>query len=65
MVVTDPVVLNGFSGTSWVMPDPEHLPLGLKPAAALHYGAAAVGALFVVVAGFALARRSGRGAAKA
>jgi YjbE family integral membrane protein len=65
MVVTDPVVLNGLTGTSWVLPDPEHLPLGLKPAAALLYGAAAAGALFVVVGGYALAKRSGRGAAKA
>ncbi|MBM6596708.1 TerC family protein [Microvirga pudoricolor] len=64
MIVTDPVVLNWLNGTAWVLPDPEHLPLGLKPSPTMLYGAAAIGALFVVVAGYILAQRAGRGAAK-
>ena len=66
MMVTDPAVLSWLAATMppWVVPDPQHPPLGLAPSASLHYGAAALGALLVVAAGFAMARKSGRGAAK-
>jgi len=64
MVVTDPAVLGYFAGDpSLVVPD-AGAPTGLAPSGPLHYGAAVVGALFVVVAGFLLARNAGRGAAK-
>ena len=67
MIVTDPAVLNYFSGNpALVVPDPAaepgHVPL--KPSGALHYGAGVAGALVVVALGFLLARNAGRGAAK-
>jgi YjbE family integral membrane protein len=67
MIVTDPAVL-GFLSTenpSWVVADPEHPPLGLKPTSVVLYSAAAIGAAFVLAFGWILARRAGRGAAKA
>jgi YjbE family integral membrane protein len=66
MIVTDPAVLTWLSAyPQWVLPDPEHLPVGLKPAPVLLYSAAALGALFVVAGGYVLAKKAGRGAAKA
>lgn len=63
MIVTDPAVLGYFSGDpGLVLPDAS-APTGLKPSGPLHYGAAVVGALFVVAVGFLLARNAGRGAA--
>ncbi|MCB5175520.1 TerC family protein [Microvirga lenta] len=66
MIVTDPIVLGWLSDnySQFVLPDPGHPPLNVKPAGVVLYGAAAVGALFVVVAGYFLARNAGRGAAK-
>jgi YjbE family integral membrane protein len=67
MIVTDPAVLDWLSGNAGhlVMPDENH-PSGIGPAGVLHYSAAAIGALFVVVVGFLLARNSpDRGATKA
>jgi YjbE family integral membrane protein len=66
MVVTDPAVLGWLAtnAAQFVTPDPTQLPTGLKPSGLLHYGAAAIGALIVVVAGFLMARNAGRGAAK-
>lgn len=66
MIVTDPAVLGWLSANApqWVVPDPTHLPHGLSPSGALHYGAAVLGALIVVAAGFLVARQGGRGAAK-
>jgi YjbE family integral membrane protein len=66
MIVTDPAVLGWLStnAAQLVTPDPAHPPTGLKPSGLLHYGAAAIGALIVVVAGFVLARNAGRAAAK-
>ena len=65
MIVTDPAVLRWLSTSpSLVVPDPAHPPTGLRPSDLLHYGAATLGALFVIVAGFALARAGGRNAAK-
>jgi YjbE family integral membrane protein len=66
MIVTDPAVLGWLSGNAaqLVVPDPTHPPTGLKPSGLLHYSAAAIGALFVIVLGFILARNAGRGAAK-
>jgi len=65
MVVTDPIVLEWLSGhPGLTLPDPGHPPLDLKPAGTVLYSAAAVGALFVVVVGYLLARNAGRGAAK-
>ena len=65
MIVTDPAVLTWLSSNAanLVVPD-EHHPTGLGPSGLLHYTSAVVGALFVVVLGFALARNAGRGAAK-
>jgi YjbE family integral membrane protein len=65
MIVTDPALLDWLSGNAahLLVPD-EHHPSGIGPGGMLHYGAAAVGALFVIVAGFLLARNAGRGAAK-
>jgi len=64
MIVTDPAVLDWLSGNAGhlIMPDANH-PSGIGPAGPLHYSAAAIGALFVVVVGFVLARTSGRRAA--
>jgi YjbE family integral membrane protein len=65
MIVTDPFVLDWLSGNArhLLVPDATH-PSGIVPGGALHYGAAAIGALIVVGAGFFLARNAGRGAAK-
>ena len=64
MIAPDPAVLGYFSGDpGFVQPDATQ-PSGLKPSGPLHYGAAVVGALIVVVVGFLLARNAGRGAAK-
>lgn len=66
MIVTDPAIM-GWMATAnpqFVMPDPGHPPLNIKPVGMVLYGAAAIGALFVVVAGWLLARNAGRGAAK-
>jgi YjbE family integral membrane protein len=65
MIVTDPAVLDWLSGNAahLVVPDANH-PSGIVPGGALHYSAAAIGALVVIVAGFLLARNAGRGAAK-
>lgn len=65
MIVTDPVVLEWLSNyPQLVQPDPGHPPLDIKPVGTVLYSAAAVGALFVVVVGYFLARDAGRGAAK-
>ncbi|MGO4572888.1 TerC family protein [Microvirga sp. 2TAF3] len=63
MIVTDPVVL-GWIATNpqLVVPDPGHPPLDLKPIGTVLYGAAAIGALFVIVVGWILARNAGQGA---
>jgi YjbE family integral membrane protein len=61
MIVTDPAVLGGLAAAlpQAVVPDPLHPPLGLKPSLPLRYGAAAIGALLVVAAGFGLAPQGG------
>jgi YjbE family integral membrane protein len=65
MIVTDPAVLEWLAGyPNLVLPDPNHPPLNLKPSGMVLYSAAAVGALFVVILGYFLARNAGRGAAK-
>ena len=65
MVVTDPVVLGWLSGyPQFVLPDPGHPPLNIKPSGLVLYSTAAIGALFVVVAGYFLARNAGRSAAR-
>ena len=66
MIVTDPVIVDllANAGPQFVTPDPAHPTLGLGPSAAVHYGAAALGALVVIVAGFVFARQGNRGAAK-
>ncbi len=65
MIVTDPVVLGWLSSyPGLTLPDPGHPPLDIKPAGTVLYSAAAVGALFVVILGYILARNAGRGAAK-
>jgi YjbE family integral membrane protein len=64
MIVTDPAVLGYFSGDPGLVQPDATQPSGLKPSGPLHYGAAVVGALIVVVVGFLLARNAGRGAAK-
>jgi YjbE family integral membrane protein len=65
MIVTDPIVLGWLSGHAGLtVPDPGHPPLNLRPAGTVLYGAAAVGALFVVAIGYALTRNGGRSAAK-
>ncbi|CAA9365745.1 MAG: Membrane protein TerC, possibly involved in tellurium resistance [uncultured Microvirga sp.] len=67
MLVDDPVVLRFFSANApaYVAPYPDDpAGIGLKPVALLHYGAATLGVLFVLVAGFFMARQAGRGAAK-
>jgi len=66
MLVDDPIILRALASTSFVVPyadDPAGI--GLKPGGLLHYGAAALGVAFVLVAGFVMARQAGhRGAAK-
>jgi predicted tellurium resistance membrane protein TerC len=66
MIVTDPIVLEWLAASypQFVLPDPGHPPLDLKPAGTVLYSAAAIGALFVVAVGYFLARNAGRGAAK-
>ena len=67
MLVDDPVILNWLNANApqYVHPKPnDPAGIGLEPIAALHYGAAALGVLFVLVVGFVMARNSGRGAAK-
>jgi YjbE family integral membrane protein len=65
MIVTDPIVLEWLATyPGLTVPDPGHPPLDLKPSAVVLYSAAAVGALFVVLVGYVLARNAGRGAAK-
>lgn len=67
MVMSDPAVLNWLASQApqYVAPYPaDPAGLGLQTTLALHYGAAAVGALFVLGCGFILARSAGRGAAK-
>ncbi len=64
MIVTDPALMGWFSGNpSLVVPDATQ-PGGFHPTGPLLYGAAALGAAFVVVVGFLMARNAGRGAAK-
>ncbi len=64
MIVTDPALMSWLSGNpSLVVPDASEAS-GFHPTKPLLYGAAALGALFVVVTGFLLARNAGRGAAK-
>ncbi|NIX78093.1 TerC family protein [Microvirga terricola] len=64
MIVTDPAVLGWLSGQypHFVMPDPGHPPLDIKPIGAVLYSAAALGALFVVAVGFVLSRKSAKAA---
>ena len=67
MLVDDPVILNWLNANAsqFVHPKPnDPAGVGLEPIAALHYGAAALGVLFVLVVGFVMARNAGRGAAK-
>jgi YjbE family integral membrane protein len=67
MLVDDPVVLNWLNANApqYVHPKPDDpAGVGLEPIAALHYAAAALGVLFVLVVGFVMARNAGRGAAK-
>ena len=66
MIVTDPALLAWLAASAphLVEADPAHPPLGLAPTDLLHFGAAALGALFVIAAGFGFARKAGRGAAK-
>jgi YjbE family integral membrane protein len=67
MLVDDPVILNWLNANAsqYVHPKPnDPAGVGLEPIAALHYGAAALGVLFVLVVGFVMARNAGRGAAK-
>jgi YjbE family integral membrane protein len=61
MIVTDPAVLSWLAGAA-----PSLVTTGASgatPTGLTHYGAAAIGALLVLVAGFALARNGGRDAA--
>jgi YjbE family integral membrane protein len=62
MIVTDPAILGWLSANAphMVVPDPAHPPTGLQPGGVLHYGAAAFGALIVIVCGFALTRKTAR-----
>jgi YjbE family integral membrane protein len=67
MLVDDPVILNWLNANApaYVHPKPnDPAGVGLEPIAVLHYGAAALGVLFVLVVGFVMARNAGRGAAK-
>ncbi|MGO4704835.1 TerC family protein [Microvirga sp. 2MCAF38] len=66
MIVTDPVVLTWLSGNypQFVMPDPGHPPLDLKPVSMVLYSAAAIGALVVIVGGWVMSRNAGRDVAK-
>jgi YjbE family integral membrane protein len=67
MLVDDPVILNWLNANApqYVHPKPnDPAGIGLEPIAVLHYGAAALGVLFVLVVGFVMARNAGRGAAK-
>jgi YjbE family integral membrane protein len=64
MIVTDPALMQAFAGNpSLVVPDATQVS-GYHPTGAVLYGAAALGAAFVIVVGFLLARNAGRGAAK-
>lgn len=66
MLIDDPVILNWLNenASQYVRAKPDDpAGVGLEPIGALHYGAAVVGALFVLVAGFLAARNAGRGAA--
>jgi YjbE family integral membrane protein len=61
MLVDERVVLQALSGNPQLVtsvPVSIENPAGLKPLAALHYSAAAVGALFVVLLGYLLRRRT-------
>src|SRR4051812_12911934 len=66
MIVTDPAVLDWLSGNAGhlVMPNADH-PSGIGPADALHYSAAVMGALAVIVAGFLVVRSQADRGAKA
>jgi len=67
MLVDDPVVLRWLDANSpgYVLPYPDDpAGIGLKPGGALHYGAAALGVVVVLVVGFFRARQAGRGAAR-
>jgi YjbE family integral membrane protein len=64
MIVTDPALMGWLSGNpALVVPDATEAS-GYHPTGPLLYGAAALGAALVVVLGFLIARRAGRGAAK-
>lgn len=61
MLVSDPVVINWLKANhaDWLTAVPfEQSPLGVLPIAPVHYGAAIVGAVAVVVAGYAWRRAS-------
>ncbi|AWM88155.1 TerC family protein [Microvirga sp. 17 mud 1-3] len=62
MIVTDPVILGWLAAgyPQLVLPDPGHPPLDLKPVGMVFYGAAAIGALFVIAGGWLLGRSTGR-----
>ncbi|WP_112663742.1 TerC family protein [Microvirga flavescens] len=64
MIVTDPVVLGWLSGNfpQFVMPDPGHPPLDLKPVPQVLYSAAVIGAALVIVGGWVLSRKGKEGA---
>lgn len=67
MLVDDPVILNWLSGNApqYVLPKPDDpAGVGLQPAGVLHYGAATLGVLFVLVVGFFMSRNAGRNSAK-
>jgi predicted tellurium resistance membrane protein TerC len=66
MIITDPAVLGLLSANAphLVVPDPAHPPTGLKPGGLIHYSAAALGALIVIVFGFALTRKTARADAR-
>lgn len=66
MIVTDPAILTWLSANAphLVMPDPAHPPIGLKPNGVVQYGAAALGALIVIVFGYTLTRKAAQAEAK-
>ena len=65
MIVTDPLILGWLADhySQFVLPDPGHPPLNIKPAPMVLYSAAAIGAVLVVVFGWVLSRSAGRGEA--
>jgi YjbE family integral membrane protein len=63
LMVSDKIALMQFQAWNPALVEPDsHAPIGLKPAAIVHYGAAVAGALVVLLAGWFLVRRRHRNA---